>query len=554
MANRSGQARRKHTLFDYEGLRENFRFLVLKIRQQLSDAAGALDRTEKCIPDKIRIREDFIDNLKQIIERKSYKKILNSNPDEKVVIRIMGSMINVTGNLEKIGDYAISIIIQTGYYKESAFLRNFDYNAYFREIFAAMDQIEYSLVYGDIKGALTICKVEMSLDRFFKDDFDKIMEHLQRGTQVADAITTFNIIRYLERIGDSLLNIGESILSAYAGTKLKIYEYSALNDTLKADFEDIQLEHIGIETKSGCRIEKIIDKSPRNQREVIFKEGDAAKIVNEKNRINLWEDLMPGLVPKIYGFQSYGDKAFILLEYLRGQNFQQILLGEDEATCLHVLTHITASLEKIWESTKKDGPCHAGFMKQLTTKINEVYDIHPGLQAKPMSIGGIERPPLEDIIRKAGDIENSLPAPFSVFIHGDFNTDNIIFNQKDKSLHFIDLNRSADMDYVQDISVFAVSNFRIPGFSPVIRERLFQVIVAFLNFTRDYAARHGDDTFEARLALGLCRSFITSTRFEVKEDFSREMFMRAAYLLDRVITYRGNNWADFRVSDNIFVL
>jgi phosphate uptake regulator/thiamine kinase-like enzyme len=548
---KSGQS-----LFDYEGLRENFRFLVMKIRQQLSDASTALELIEKSIPDKIRIREDYIDNLKTIIERKSYKKLLNSSPDEKAVIRVMSAVINVTNNLEKIGDYAISIIIQTGYYKESDFLRRFDHQAYFREIFSAMDQIGNSLFFGDNKGALAICKAELKLDRLFKADFDTIMAILQQGTHTADAITTFNIIRYLERIGDSLLNIGEAILSAYVGTKLRIYEYSALKDTLATDLEDFQLENIGMETRSGCRIEKIVEKTPKNhnQQAVIFKEGDSTKIAIEKEKINLWEGVMPGLVPRVFGFQNYGNKSFILMEYLRGLNFQEILLGQDEATCFKALEHITATLEEIWDKTRKDIPCQARFMKQLQGKIHEVYDIHPGLQTPSYHIGGIEKPPLAAMIQKAEKIEELLPAPFSVFIHGDFNTDNIIFNEAEDRLYFIDLNRSRDLDYIQDITVFAVSNFRIPSFSAAIRDRLFQVISAFLDFARNYAGRYHDHTFEARMALGLCRSFITSTRFEVQEDFSKEMFLRATYLLDKITDHEGDDWTEFRVPMNLFAL
>jgi aminoglycoside phosphotransferase (APT) family kinase protein len=418
-----------------------------------------------------------------------------------------------------------------------------------------MDQIENSLFYGDIKEALAICKAEPKLDMFFKADFDAIMAILERGgTHTADAITTFNIIRYLERIGDSLLNVGEAILSAYVGTKLRIYEYAALKDTLETDLTDFHLENIGMETRSGCRIEKVVGKSPNNQQQVIFKEGDSTKIVDEKDKINLWEDLMPGLVPRVFGFQNYGDKSFILMEYLSGRNFQEILLGQDETTCFAALKHIMATLEKIWDKTKQEHPCHAGFMKQLLGKIPEVYDIHPGLQTPPYSINGIEKPPLEAMIRKAEIIESLLPAPFSVFIHGDFNTDNIIFNTADDRLYFIDLNRSRELDYIQDITVFAVSNFRIPSFSQTIRERLFQVIATFLDFARDYARRQDDHTFEVRMALGLCRSFITSTRFEVKEDFSKEMFLRASYLLDKVVAHDGENWSGFHVPMNLFTL
>ena len=41
------------------------------------------------------------------------------------------------------------------------------------------------------------------------------------------------------------------------------------------------------------------------------------------------------------------------------------------------------------------------------------------------------------------------------------------------------------------------------------------------------------------MALGLARSYITSTRFELSERFSRLMFSRGMYLLGRVAKHAG---------------
>jgi aminoglycoside phosphotransferase (APT) family kinase protein len=141
---------------------------------------------------------------------------------------------------------------------------------------------------------------------------------------------------------------------------------------------------------------------------------------------------------------------------------------------------------------------------------------------------------LTELLETRRHLDEELEAPFSVLGHGDFNLDNVIFNPKDDSVHFIDLYRSRRMDYVQDVSVFLVSNFRVPVFRPRRRAPLNRVIELLLAFARDFAQAEEDATFEARLALGLVRSFVSSTRFEIRRSFAEEMLRRAVYLLERL--------------------
>jgi hypothetical protein len=90
-------------------------------------------------------------------------------------------------------------------------------------------------------------------------------------------------------------------------------------------------------------------------------------------------------------------------------------------------------------------------------------------------------------------------------------------------------------DYVQDVSVFLVSNHRLQVFEAPVRKRINSVVLRFYRFARDFAAEAGDTTFGLRLALGLARSFASSTRFVLAPEFAKSMFMRSRYLLERVL-------------------
>lgn len=540
-------------MFDFEGLNENFKFLVLKIRQQLEDTLEALQSGGQFNSEKMKIREDYIDNLKIIIERKSYKKTLRSRNEEDRIIRIMGSLNTATSNLEEIGDYLINIVNQLHYFQDRTFLGCFNYQAYFQEILGAADLIVTSLFQGKIKDALSICQVEVKIDNLFKKDFDAIMTVLREGNNIGDAITTLNILRYLERIGDGLLNIGEAIISAYAGTRIKLFEYMALKDNLRGETGEFLIQDLDVETKSGCRIEKIVRKdNGEDTREIIFKEGDLVKIEQEKEKFEKWQAIVPGLTPKIFGFQHLHEKALILLEYIGGYNFQEIVLQKNREIQKKAFARLRDILSLVWTKTRREEAVRANFIDQLRRKLPDVYDVHPALSMPIQFIGAIRRSSMEERLNRAGALEKQLPAPFSIFIHGDFNIDNIIYNDQENRITYIDPHRSVYSDYVQDVSVFLVSNYRVPILDMETRERLVNVISGFYNFSRQFAERNGDLTFDARLALGVSRSFITSTRFIMKEDFAKEMYLRGIYLLDKLLDHEGKPWTSFRMPGDVF--
>jgi aminoglycoside phosphotransferase (APT) family kinase protein len=133
-----------------------------------------------------------------------------------------------------------------------------------------------------------------------------------------------------------------------------------------------------------------------------------------------------------------------------------------------------------------------------------------------------------------------------VLIHGDFNVDNILYDDEVDRVRFIDLHRSRHMDYCQDVSVFLVSNARLQSFEPRFRQHVDWVIQNFFDWACGYAKSSGDTSFQLRLALGLARSYVTSTRFVLDETLVREMFQKSRYILEVVIAQLGERSEQFR--------
>jgi aminoglycoside phosphotransferase (APT) family kinase protein len=186
-------------------------------------------------------------------------------------------------------------------------------------------------------------------------------------------------------------------------------------------------------------------------------------------------------------------------------------------------------------------------MRQLSKRLEEVYTIHPEFRQVDSDICGKSIPSFGKLLKQAHVLEAGVKAPFSVYIHGDFNVDNIIYDPLEKKINFIDLHRSRYMDYVQDVSVFMVSSYRLQVFDAPLRRRILMLAQDFYRFAAGYAGKYGDRTFELRLALGLARSFATSTRFILDKSLASAMFLRARYLLEQVLAADLKNLKSFRV-------
>ena len=535
-------------------LDENLRFLVLEVTKQLDQTLEFIKRPTQRRLEDIDSRDDYIDGLKGLIEEKSFS-LLSSTVVDRKQANLIRSVNIIATNLERIADFAGNVAAQVKYFSDPAFINAYDYKSLFVEIDTGLKTILPALNTQDLSRAFRICHCEFSLDAMYKTVFDRLLMELSQGERTGDLVTVIFIFRYLERMGDSLLNIGEAILFAAMGERLKIHQYQALHDSLAESGMNTPISEVEFEsiwgTRSGCRIGKVADKrsgGEENQR-VIFKEGQAAKLRRESENIATWQKIMPGLPPRVFGFHQNGDSASILLEYLEGCTLQDIILTQDRDMMEDSLYLLTENLGQLWQETKRDQPSNAGHMRQLRRRLADVYRVHPDFRRPGQRIGGLTVATPEDMLRQAQELEPGLSCPFSVFIHGDFNVNNIIYDHQKERIHYLDLHRSAYSDYVQDVSVFLVSNFRLPVENPALRRRLNQVTADFLAFARGFAAQNQDELFEARLALGLVRSLITSTRFELNQRFAKQMFLRGLYLLEKLTSFGGEPWTRFKVPD-----
>ncbi len=531
-----------------EGLDENFRFLIMEVQNQIKATNEFVLAPTPSTYDKIFSKDDYIDNLKNVIENKCFTT-LNQTKLSPEQMKYLRAVHIITINLERIGDYCVNIAKQMGYLSTPRFLENFDHKDSFQKIHATISEILPVLQKANLSGALAICRMEDELDGMYKENFDKIMIHLRIGRNVEDHITSLFIIRYLERIGDSLLNIGEALLFVIIGERIKIQQFQALQRNLsksglQGEVTDVDFQGIW-GSRSGCRIARVEEKKSPQARDSIFKEGNLRKIRQEKINLECWNEIFPGLVPRVFSYQEEGENASLLTEFLSGCTLDEAIFNADREIFENALFIFEQTIQHIWEQTLNRHDMPTNMMRQVGDRMSSILQVHPEFMRPPMGMGSVAIPSLGELIKKCMDIEARFPAPFSVFIHGDFNINNVIYSHLEQKIYFIDLHRSQHADYVQDVSVFLVSNFRLPVLEQEARERITGTIRSFYAFAKAFAVENRDESFDIRLGLGVARSLYTSTRFELNRGFALSMYNRSLFLMERLVEQSQEDLANF---------
>ncbi len=262
---------------------------------------------------------------------------------------------------------------------------------------------------------------------------------------------------------------------------------------------------------------------------------------------------MPGIAPTIYAHRQESGSAALLFEYLNGDTFEKILLNGTDAEFSKVQAALKQTLSTVWKKTRREEQKPSNFVEQIRDRLESVYTIHPGFSSNEIVFGNIVIPSFMSLLDEVENIEKDLISPFSVLTHGDFNIDNILYDNQTGKIRFIDLHRSSLGDYVQDISVFMVSNYRLPVFDTKVRRRINQTICGFHIYAAEVAKSAGDKTFNLRLALGLARSLITSTRFVLDKDVASDMLLRSRYLMEAVARVKPGHYAKFKLPEDAII-
>jgi len=532
-------------------IRDNLHFLTAEVDSQVSNLQDFFETSSVTLAQRILDRSGYAYNLKMRIHENCLTNLTDNKAGE--IDRLsLRSVESIATDLDRIAELCRDCIHRMGDLQGSHYLPCATYGPLLDRVSQGIGLIEKAMQDNDTQLALKIGRIGRHLNQAYKKLLKNYTKELKQKKDTEELISALFVAQCMEQMGGVILNISEAIISVNLGQPVNTERYHSLRasvEQLGAEeaFSDLTIERIA-ETRSGSGISGISSPEQGDEGYVaIFKDGKKRKLKDEREGVESWHDIYPGLAPRILSYKKRGQSAALLIEHLAGQTFEQILLHESPALLEEALNQLSSTLQSVWQETRSKKRVSAKYMQQLGKRLPEVYAIHPEFQQSDSRVCGHLVPSFDTLLQRAEDYEAGIRGPFSVYIHGDFNLDNIIYDPVEQRINFIDLHRSRYMDYVQDISVFMVSNYRQQILDAPLRRRIMKVALDFYRFAGSYAEKVYDKTFELRLALGLARSFATSTRFILDKSLARAMFMRSRYLIERVLETDPKQAAHFHI-------
>ncbi|WP_269585774.1 phosphotransferase [Roseibium sp. Sym1] len=529
-------------------IRENLHFLCAEIDGQLIQLEAFFKEPTAATARRIMDRAGYAHNLKTRILAACVRQMSGAKTTNRKHITLR-SLELIASDLQRLSNLARQSLHHVEQIEEFEALEPQRYPAIVKRVRGGVARIEQALVSGDSELAIGIGQLQDRIEADYRKLF-KTYTREMRNTKIrpADIANSLLVASEIQRMGDSLRSISEALISANIGQAVNFERYFALQ-SLMSDLDgpggDLTVETIA-ETRSGSSISAIKDRKTEEVA-AVFKDGEKSKVKEERQGVKSWHSIYPGLAPKILSYEKGDRSAALLIEHLPGQTFEHIVLSGNETLCTCALKRLNRTLRDIWKQTRTGEPAELASMQQLARRLGDVRRVHPEFKDRKVSFSGEVLPSFDKLIDQAAERETRVPAPFSVHIHGDFNVDNILYDPGEDRVHFIDLHRSRYMDYVQDVSVFMVSNYRLQVLDRETRRRIMQVSQDFYKSARGFARKQGDATFEYRLALGLARSFASSTRFIFDKSHARRMWLRARYLIEQALACPPGDEARFRL-------
>src|SRR5262249_13516061 len=198
-----------------------------------------------------------------------------------------------------------------------------------RTALAALDEVITSFTDASAEKAKHACACEPELDRQYRAALQETFHRLaQAGHDPAFVITNLFVAKFLERVGDSILNIGETTLFILTGERLKLHQYMHLEEMAAAMAPpglrpaDMDVRQIwgGI---SGARVGRL---SIGSGQPLIWKEGAERKIEEEIHEMEEWNSIVPGLVPDVKARYRRDGRESFLGQYMTGTLLRDIYL------------------------------------------------------------------------------------------------------------------------------------------------------------------------------------------------------------------------------------
>ncbi|WP_425377483.1 phosphate signaling complex protein PhoU [Spiroplasma endosymbiont of Aleiodes alternator] len=210
---------------DIINLKQNLLTLLKKVKKEHKDALIAMETQDFDMSKRIVETDKEIRTVAESLTITAIWSIAQQNPFATDLRTIIGYM-NIIRDLERISNYAKNLSKFNVKYKPEIKLTS-QLSGLMKKVFKMMDLIGESINENDINKAYQAAEYDIDIDNRFRESMKNIVNMLKvnkNNDQLSQYTSTMQQLKYIERLGDHLVNICETIVYIIKG---KFYDLSS---------------------------------------------------------------------------------------------------------------------------------------------------------------------------------------------------------------------------------------------------------------------------------------------------------------------------------------
>lgn len=207
---------------ELEFLRQEILEMGTRVEEAIGQAVLSLTKQDLEMASKVMAGDDDIDQMESDIEDKCMVLIARQQPLARD-LRIIGTGLKITTDLERVGDHAFDIAkITLSIAKQPLIKPLVDIP---RMSAMAQKMLKDSLVaYINLDMALAeqVCADDDAVDDLYHQTFRELLTYMMEDpTNIKQATQLLFVARYLERVADHATNIGEWVIYLVTGQRMR---------------------------------------------------------------------------------------------------------------------------------------------------------------------------------------------------------------------------------------------------------------------------------------------------------------------------------------------
>ena len=207
---------------DLETLRQDLVRMGEIVQVSIKDAVDALAKRDKDLARRVMEGDDVIDRMQVEIEDRCISLIARQQP-VATDLRILGTGLKITTDLERIGDHAFDIAKIVLLIGDEPLIKPLVDIPRMAKISQQMlkDSLQAYLKL-DIELAEQVCRADDRVDELYNQVFRELLTYMLEDTKkIKQATQLIFVARYLERIADHSTNVAEWVIYLATGERLR---------------------------------------------------------------------------------------------------------------------------------------------------------------------------------------------------------------------------------------------------------------------------------------------------------------------------------------------